>query len=196
MTSAKRDPCRVSDESLMERYADGDSDAFDELFRRYEPRAFSYFLKRTRSWDRSQDLYQELFLRVHRGRATYDPARAFAPWFFQIAQRLLIDDARRAQRTHELTCDDVEDLGAPTRIDLVAERDQVGHLLGSLSDDERYILIAAKTEGAGYPEIAARLGKSVDAVKQMASRAMRRLRGGSGVTALALFESAASSRGA
>ena len=64
----------------MERYVDGDSTAFDELFRRYEPRAFSYFLRRTGSPDRAQDLYQDLFLRIHRARDTYDSRRSFAPW--------------------------------------------------------------------------------------------------------------------
>jgi DNA-directed RNA polymerase specialized sigma24 family protein len=37
-------------------------------------------------------------------------------------------------------------------------------------------LVAAKIEGIGYPELAARLGKSVDAIKKMISRALQRLR--------------------
>ncbi len=41
------------DEALMHRYADGDTDAFKELFRRYEPRACAFFLKRTGSRQRS-----------------------------------------------------------------------------------------------------------------------------------------------
>ena len=46
----------VPDELLMARYADGDGRAFDELFRRYEPRAYSYFVKRTGSPERAEDL--------------------------------------------------------------------------------------------------------------------------------------------
>jgi len=75
-----------SDETLMARYADGDARAFGELFRRYEPRAYASFLKRTASPERAQDLYQELFLRIHRARDRYDAERPFAPWLFQIAQ--------------------------------------------------------------------------------------------------------------
>ena len=37
-------------------YADGDTGAFDELFRRYESRAFAFFVRRTRSRERAQDL--------------------------------------------------------------------------------------------------------------------------------------------
>ena len=86
----------ISDETLMGRYVAGDSAAFNELFRRYERRAFAYFVKRTRSRERAQALYQELFLRLHRARDVYDSGRPFAPWFFQIAHHLLIDDERRA----------------------------------------------------------------------------------------------------
>ena len=87
-----------TDEVLMRRYARGDFSAFDELFRRFEPRAFAYFLKRTRSRERAQDLYQELFLRLHRNRHGYDPDRAFAPWFFQIARLRLEETPAAAGR--------------------------------------------------------------------------------------------------
>jgi DNA-directed RNA polymerase specialized sigma24 family protein len=50
-------------------------------------------------------------------------------------------------------------------------------LLGALTAEERYVLVSAKVHGLGYAELAAQLGKSADAVKQLASRAMRRLRG-------------------
>ena len=166
----------ISDETLMEQYVDGDTAAFDELFERYEPRAYAYFLKRTRSEERAQDLYQELFLRLHRSRNAYDSSRAFAPWFFQIAHRLLIDDARRAFRHQEVSLEGVDPLGAERPADAVANSEQLGQLLGTLSDAERYVLVAARAEGVPYPEIAARLGKSVQAVKKMASRASLRLR--------------------
>ncbi len=166
-----------SDESLMQRYADGDPDAFEELFRRYEPRAYGFFLKRTGSPQRAEDLYQELFLRIHRNRDRYDPARPFAPWFFQIANRLLIDDHRRAFRNHEVPIGDREPrTERPRSEDVVADREQIGYLLHVLSPEERYVVQSAKVEGIGYPELAEHLGKSVDAVKKMASRALQRLR--------------------
>ncbi len=165
----------ASDETLMERYVNGDGAAFDEIFRRYERRAFTYFSRRTGSPDRSQDLYQELFLRVHRARHAYDAQRAFAPWFFQIAHRLLIDDARRAYRSHEVPLDDPAHHAAPGDAPAeMAERDQLSRLLANLSEDERYVL-HAKAAGIAYTQVGVHLGKSVVAVKKMASRAMQRL---------------------
>ena len=96
----------LSDEALMARYADGDADAFEALFVRYEQRAYSFYLRRTGSKEQSQDLYQELFLRIHRARDRYDPKRPFAAWFYQVANHLLIDDWRRSDRRYEVSFGD------------------------------------------------------------------------------------------
>jgi RNA polymerase sigma-70 factor (ECF subfamily) len=161
----------------MAHYADGDAHAFDELFRRYEPRAYAFFLRRTGSPERAQDLYQELFLRIHRARDRYDAERRFAPWLFQIAHRLLVDDQRRAHRSHEVSIGDRE---PPAELscseDQVGDRELLGQALAALSRDERYVLVSSKLEGVGYPELAAQLGKSVEAVRKLASRAVQRLR--------------------
>ena len=174
-----------SDESLMARYAAGDPEAFNELFRRYEPRAYVFFLKRTGSPQRAEDLYQELFLRIHRARDRYEPALAFTPWFFQIANRLLIDDRRRAFRSHEVPIEErdprAEQRGGEAQL---ADREQAEQLLDALSSEERYVIRSAKVEGIGYPELAEHLGKSVAAVKKLASRAIQRLRAASDEGAL------------
>lgn len=167
----------VPDETLMARYADGDGEAFEELFRRYEPRAYAFFVRRTGSPERAQDLYQELFLRIHRARDRYDSSRPFTPWFFQIANRLLVDDLRRAFRSHEVSLEDREPHSPREGSEaVVANREHVAQLLDGLSPEERYVVLSAKVEGIGYPELAEHLGKSVDAVKKMASRTLQRLR--------------------
>lgn len=74
---------QASDSELMELYACGSVEAFEELFRRYERRAHGYFLGRARCDATASDLYQELFLRLHRFRHLYDAGQPFAPWFFR-----------------------------------------------------------------------------------------------------------------
>jgi len=165
-----------SDEVLMTEYTAGDAGAFDALFARYESRAYAYFLKRTGSRERAQDLYQDLFLRVHRARDGYDPARPFTPWFFQIAHHIWIDDIRRADRAHEVALDERELHGAVGDAERVSDREDLARALDALSAEERFVLISAKLEGRRYGELAKGLGKSADAVKKLASRALQRLR--------------------
>jgi len=178
-TARRANPRELSDESLMVRYAAGDPEAFEALFRRYEPRAYAFFLRRTSSPERAEDLYQELFLRLHRARDRYDPERPFAAWFFQIAKHLLVDDWRRVFRSYEVPIEsrEVRAAGASSE-ECVAQREHLGQVLEALSPDERYVLVSAKVEGISYSELAEHLGKSVDAVKKMASRATNRLRSG------------------
>jgi RNA polymerase sigma-70 factor (ECF subfamily) len=166
------------DEVLMAHYAAGDAHAFGELFRRYEPRAYAFFLRRTGSPERAQDLYQELFLRIHRARDRYDAERPFAPWLFQIAHRLLVDDQRRAHRSYEVPIGAHEPLAERSGSeDQVGDRELLGQMLAALSGEEIYVLVSSKLEGVGYPELAAQLGKSAEAVRKLASRALQRLRG-------------------
>ena len=68
-----------SDSELMDRYARGSADAFDQLFDRYDHRIFGFFIARARCPERAADLHQEVFLKLHRFRDRFDPARPFGP---------------------------------------------------------------------------------------------------------------------
>lgn len=166
------------DAELMERYARGDPDAFDALFRRYDRRAFGFLLRRTRCPDRAADLHQELFLRIHRFREQFDPAQRFAPWFFEAARNVWHDDLRRRHRLPtELREAAAEHLPAgddPERC--AGDRELAGQLLGALGPREQALLVATTVGGLSYPEYAGHVGKSVGSLKQAGSRALRRLR--------------------
>ena len=167
----------ATDSQVMERYALGDGNAFDELFRRYEGRAYAYFLRRTRSSDSARDLFQDLFLRIHRFRARFDPSQRFESWFFTIASHVYIDHLRRSRSFEEpdgasLT-DRVRNCDAERQ---AIARAEAHRILAGLSPEQEAVLVAAKVGGFDYAEIAEELGKTVAAVKQVASRTMRRIR--------------------
>lgn len=167
----------ATDSRLMERYALGDGDAFDELFRRYEGRVYAYFLRRTRSPDSARDLYQDLFLRIHRFRARFDPSQAFESWFFTIASHVYIDHLRRSRGFEELAGDSFADRAQDRDPEQQAiARSEAHRVLAGLSPEQAAVLVAAKFGGFDYAEIAEELGKTVAAVKQAASRTIRRIR--------------------
>jgi RNA polymerase sigma-70 factor (ECF subfamily) len=141
-----------------------DAAAFEELFRRYEPRAYAFFVKRTRSPERAQDLYQELFLCIHRARDRDDAERPFAPWLFQIAHRCWwttagapIASTRYRSRSASLVRSN-----RAAKSGWVPARFSATHSPRSQQRD-RHILVSSKLEGVAYPELAAQLGKSVAA---------------------------------
>ena len=165
-----------SDEVLMARYASGDAAAFQELFRRYERRIYGFLLRRSSSPERAADLFQDLFLRLHRFRSTFRPDRSFSRWLFQIARNVLADDVRRELRIPRLAPSDFEPSAPADAEARTGAREELEIVLGDLSDEQIGILVATKAEGACYPELAEGLGRSPASIKQIASRALRRLR--------------------
>src|SRR5206468_7825831 len=155
----------LPDGELMGLYVHGSQSAFQELFQRYEGRACAYFLRRVRSDAEARDLYQELFLRLHRFRHTYDASRPFEPWFFHIVHHVLVDDWRRRHRQAEVGLEEarLESPGADPERSAVALHESQRQL-ARLSPKEARILVDAKVRGLEYAEIAAALSTSVAAV--------------------------------
>src|SRR6185295_14928555 len=85
-------------DAAMERYANGDSAAFAEVYDAVAPRLLRYLRKATRDAALSEDLMQQTFLQIHRARGTFIPGSSVTPWALVIAKRLMIDSARRRRR--------------------------------------------------------------------------------------------------
>lgn len=164
----------ITDSELMGRYARGNADAFDQLFGRYDRRVFAFFLARARCPDRAADLHQELFLRLHRFRDHFDPARPFNPWIFALARNVWYDDLRRRHGLVEspIEAEAIDD-GFESRF---VSRDQARRLLGTLAPRECELLLETAVAGFTYAELAPRAQRSVDSLKQAGSRALRKLR--------------------
>jgi RNA polymerase sigma-70 factor (ECF subfamily) len=184
----------VSDEILMAAYQAGNRAAFDELFARHAGSVYGFLARRLPDRALAEDLYQEAFLRVHRARGTYDPARPFRAWLFGIVHNLLIDtlrDAGRTPRTLPLdesrTTEHGDDRGlqiassggSPEEIASTREAARaLDHALHALPQDEATVLLLARMEGMPYEDIAQVVGRTPAATKQLAYRALQRVRAG------------------
>jgi len=75
-----------TDEALMLGVAGGDTLAFDELYRRYKPALYRYFLRMLgRDRERALDFLQELFIKVVEQAKRYDSSRRFSTWLYTLA---------------------------------------------------------------------------------------------------------------
>src|SRR3954453_9525280 len=93
----------LTDEQLFQRYTMGDGDGFRLLVERYQPRIQGFLRKRLNDEERVEDLTQDTFLRIHRARESYDPARKFSTWIHTIANNLLKNEFRNRSRRRETT---------------------------------------------------------------------------------------------
>ena len=184
----------TSDEILMAAYQAGNQDAFGELFDRYAGRVHGFLVRRLGDVAIAEDLHQEAFLRLHRARDSYNPERPFRAWLFTIVHNLVNDSLRSRKRAPVTeTLDAVKSPGTEAHVNLnreapvneqsperiVSARESTRALstaLAALPSDEATVLILARLEGLSYDDIGSVIGRSATAAKQLAYRALKRVR--------------------
>lgn len=163
------------------KYAKGDPSAFRQLFDRYEKRIYNFFFRRLRDTDRARDLFQELFLRLHRNRHRFDPLRPFSVWFFTIANNLVRDELRM-RRGIDFERIETENALPPSRLPTPEESaagteigEKVALAIQTLPEAQKEVLLLARFEGLRHGQIADITGRSAVAVRQLLYRALQNL---------------------
>jgi RNA polymerase sigma-70 factor (ECF subfamily) len=80
---------------LVRQATGGDLDAFEELIRSLERRVYGFAYQHLRDADEAHDLAQEIFVKLFRNLARYDPERPFEPWFWKLAANSSINYRRK-----------------------------------------------------------------------------------------------------
>ncbi len=158
---------------------DGDLSRLALLFERHHRALFHFFYRLTGERGRSEDLVQEVFLRILRYRHTYRPQFPFTSWMYQIAR-----NARKDQMP-DFTEQPIEEADLPRSAHVlpIAEdrlhRGQQVELLrrawAELSEEKREVLALSRYQGLNYEEIGLILGCEVNTVKSRVFRAIRSL---------------------
>jgi RNA polymerase sigma-70 factor (ECF subfamily) len=114
------------------------------------------------------DQVNEVFLRVHRQLAKYDPSRPVRPWLFAFAARVAAEHRRLARNRFEIPGlpPDVEDPSpsAHEHLEQTEARAMVLAALDALDQDRREVFVALEIEGHSGPEVGEALGISVNTV--------------------------------
>jgi RNA polymerase sigma factor (sigma-70 family) len=89
-----------SDEALMLRFAGGEVEAFEALYRRHELKVWRYLQRNLRNQALADELMQDVWFAVTRAARGYRPSARFTTWLFTLAHNRLVD-AWRARQPHE-----------------------------------------------------------------------------------------------
>lgn len=170
-------PDDVALRGLMTRYQQGDLDAFDEIYRRVQPRIRAALGRHGRSATLLDDLEQETFLQIHRARHTYDPSYPLMPWVVAIARHVALMHQRAARRGPQVTDPiDAVMVAVPAESERFPVRAAVREALALLSPGRRRPVVWHHVVGLSFREIGRRLGIGEDAAKLRSSRGMGTLR--------------------
>lgn len=176
-----------SDAELMLRVKDGDEGSFADLLHRHREPVVNFLYRMVQNAAIAEELGQDVFLRVYRARASYEPSAKFTTWLYCIATNVALNhlrDGRMARRMAALDDPDSDVarvLAAPEpnveqRMVAQAGGWEVRQAVMALPAKQRAAVILHKYQELDYRQIAASLGCSESAVKSLLFRAYESLR--------------------
>ena len=144
--------------------------AFEELYRRFADKVFSYLLSKLRNNADAEDLVQKVFLKVHESKHLFSDKYTFEQWLFVIARSSFLDHVRsqtRRDRKHEKLATETDE-SQKEEMDL--------GFMDRLQDNEKNLLTLKFIDELSYQEIAAQLNKSEVSLRKTVSRLLNRLK--------------------
>jgi RNA polymerase sigma-70 factor, ECF subfamily len=174
----------TQDEHLLIQIAQRSETAFEAFYDRHSTVVYSLARKILRTQTDSEEVMQDVFVRVWNKAADFDPSRGTVmAWLMTIAHHTAVDVYRRNQNRQTDELDDAaintasqmhaHDLDAT---DLVLDRMVAAKALDMLETSDRLVLEALYFEGLSQSQLAARTGLPLGTLKSRARSALQRLR--------------------
>jgi len=173
----------LTDESLMLKYQQGDSAAFETLYRRHKDALFAYLYRSHVDLQANEEIAQETWLAVINAAERYRPSAKFRTYLYAIAHRKLVDFWRRHKMDRMIDRVDergealVEKVAGPGKLNPGSIDLSMDLLLAleSLSKEQQQAFLL-REEGFTRQEIAVMTGSNEETIKSRIRYASGHLR--------------------
>ena len=170
----------LSDERLMKLSAEGDSNSFESLIRRYARPLMTLINRMIGRHHRSEEVFQEVLFSCWKNRTQYQFPRSFKPWLYAIA----INQCRQTYRKKDNSVsnqDAVVDMATTKQMpdDFAVGKETAGLLKDAverLPDQQRAVVVLRIWNGLSYREIAETVDKPEATVRSYMFHALKNLR--------------------
>ncbi len=163
-------------DTLIARLRDGDLDAFEQVYRRFERPAFTLALRLTGQRDSAQEVMQDAMLKAYERVGQFRGESPFWGWLRQLVVNESLMYLRRHHRFDHSPVDDHELADAAPAPWRHADAQTLERALADLPATARAVLWLYHVEGYTHVEIADQFGRSVSFSKSQLARGTRRLR--------------------
>ena len=182
VTATETETTQASDYQLAQRAAEGDMQAFEEIYQRHNRRVYSLCLRMTQNVSEAEDLAQEVFIQLFRKIGSFRGESAFTTWLHRLTvNQVLMHFRKRGVRMEQTT----EDGETPVQIVKgtenpnampVVDRIALDKAIAQLPPGYRTVFVLHDVEGHEHEEIARMLGCSVGTSKSQLHKARMKLR--------------------
>jgi RNA polymerase sigma-70 factor (family 1) len=170
--------------ALLCRIAEGDETAFAQLFRAYHQRLGAYVLRLTASRQATQEIVQDVFVRIWVKRATLTEIGNFDAYLFTAVRNHVFNYIRNmARERNRQAALEADSLTAPPVMQSVESQltpedyhSLLDDAVAQLPQQQQRVYRLHKQEGLSHAEIAVRMQLSVETVKKHMSLALRAIR--------------------
>jgi len=172
----------LTDDSVLERAAHGDTEAFSVLYERYVKRIYNYIYYRTGNTFDAEDLTAKVFFRAFGHINTYrNMGVPFSAWLYRISHNLVANWHRDNSRRQEVPLDDHSNFFPKTdHPEMALEKNQETELLllviRKLPAERQQLLILKFVEHLSNAEVAVIMSRSEGAIKSLYHRTLLSLR--------------------
>ncbi len=177
MNGNKKSYTYMSGTELMILYKRGDVEAFNCLYDKYKSLVYGYLHKRVDKRTEVDEIFQDVFLRLHHSRSRYKSEFPFEPWLFTVLRNSLIDYYRKKRKEHHnVPLDGLEMTPSALQFEVKHNLDGLLPKDADLSKSQRQAIELRYGEDFSFEEIAHRLETTSSNARQLVSRALKRLR--------------------
>ncbi len=165
----------MTDEDIMIAVANGNIDSLSVLFNRYNVKIYNFFYKMLQDKSVSEDLTQDVFVKVLRHRSSYKKGN-FKAWIYTIARNIFNTYYQNTLKNRQnIVQEDIKDVES-----ISSNEDDIKQLhlaLQKLNKQDRELIVMHRFQQMQYSQIAEILGSSENAVKVKTHRAIKKLKG-------------------
>lgn len=169
---------RLSDEVLLRKVANGDQEAFRQLYQNTDRTMYSFILSIVKHPQDAEEIMQEVYLKIWTSASGYRSQGKPLAWMFTIARNLCYMKFREQKHDSDITLDDltgIETGEVCPEIEMVADKMVLLAALQILKDEEREIVLLHTSAGMKHREIAASLKIPLATALSRYNRAMKKL---------------------
>lgn len=169
----------MNDEELLRRVAEGDQDAFRQLYQNTDRTLYSFILSILKNPQDAEEVMQETYMKIWTSAPSYQSQGKPLAWFFTIARNLCYMKFRDAKHEADISYDELNgeetgELYLP--LENLADAMVLRSALTILKEDERQIVLLHASAGLKHREIAASLGIPLPTVLSKYNRAIKKLK--------------------
>lgn len=161
----------------MLQIANGKLELLSVLFDRYHVRIYNFFNKMVQNKMVSEDLTQDVFIKIIKYRTSYKNGN-FAAWIYTIARNIFSSHYQKTKKERSSMIDD-DKLDANETLITESRQEELDHLhkaLLKLSNSDRELIVMHRFQEIKYEQIAQIIGSTENAVKVKVHRALKKLK--------------------